>query len=64
MYNDYYLQEINNKMATNNNNLNNIIINQNDIIQNQNKIINRIASLEILTALIVLYLFITRCFKC
>ena len=39
MYNDYYLQQIDNKLATKNNNLDDIIENQQSIINNQVTII-------------------------
>lgn len=70
MYNDYYLQEINNKLATTNNNLSTIITNQGTIITKQESIIedqetlyNNIFIVEMIAMLILLYLFVVRCMK-
>lgn len=63
MYNDYYLEQINNKLATTNSNLETIITNQNTLIDNQEIIYNSVIGIDIVIALILLYLFVVRCMK-
>lgn len=78
MYNDYYLEQINNKLSITNNNLQNIINNQEAIIQNQEILISgdqyfrekeqiirtEVAGIEIVLSIILLYNFIRGCFRC
>lgn len=63
MYNDYYLQEINNKIGTTNSNLQTIITNQNTIITNQETINNNIIGVQIAVLLFVMFYFIVRAWK-
>lgn len=70
MYNDYYLEQINNKLITNNNLLNEIIQNQETLISGDRVIreqqytqIKGIAMIEVLIAIILMYLFIVRSLK-
>lgn len=78
MYNDYYLEQINNKLSTSNDNLIEIIENQEAIIQNQeiqisgdNQIIKHlqyqnscIIGVQIGLIIGILYTFVRGCFRC
>lgn len=70
MYNDYYLEQINNKLITNNNLLNEIIENQETLISGDRKIreqqytqIKGIAVIEVIITIILMFLFIVRSLK-
>lgn len=63
MYNDYYLQEINSKLATTNSNLQTIIKNQETIIQNQETNYNTLCACEMILAVLLIFLFIVRSLK-
>ena len=77
MYNDYYLQEINNKIATTNNNLQDIIDNQEllyqqmiEIESGDNKLRQEVQSVEsysimltIIMSLTLIYTFVVRCLR-
>lgn len=70
MYNDYYLEQINNKLITNNNLLNEIIENQETLISGDRVIreqqytqIKGIAVIEVLITITLMYLFIVRSLK-
>lgn len=77
MYNDYYLQQIDNKMQTNNSLLNDIKNNQNQMLQyfasgdiyyqtlinEEQQIKNATGLLIIIAAIILIWNFIVRCWK-
>lgn len=71
MYNDYYLEQINNKLQITNNRLNTIIENQETLISGD-KIIDTdlqantgiLIAITMVLALTLTYTFITRCFRC
>lgn len=77
MYNDYYLQQIDNKLNISNNNLNEIIENQEiiieqnqtlisgdrEIITNQQILYNGIGIEILIITIILIYHFIERCLK-
>ena len=60
MYNDYYLQEISNKITTTNTNLQTIITNQEDI---QESITNASILVTMAIAIIIIYKFIERALR-
>lgn len=60
MYNEYYLQEINNKMTINNNKLESIIEKQENIIKNQEINNNTLCACEMILGIMLIFLFIIR----
>lgn len=63
MYNDYYLQNIDNKMSTLITNTNTIIEKQNTIIYNQTIINDSILTVASAIAIWLIFNFVVRCFK-
>lgn len=77
MYNDYYLQAINDKLATSNMSLDDIMNNQVTIINNQALLIsgdkeilsnlvalnNNCLTIACIISVLLLFLFVVRCFK-
>lgn len=70
MYNDYYLEQINSKIAITNTRLNEVLTNQQTLIsgdinikQEIEQTNHKIEILNIVIVAILLYLFIVRCMK-
>lgn len=63
MYNDYYLQSIDNKMATIITNTNTIINEQQNIKQEIKTTNDTITIIVLLLATFIIYKFIERCFR-
>ena len=70
MYNDYYLEQINNKIAITNTRLNEVLTNQETLIsgdifikQEIEQTNHKLEILNIVIVAILLYLFIVRCMK-